>query len=78
MSKSKQSYPWLNNKVNSAKTIVERAKRDVPGFAEHYAKFEEQTTIEDMLRVRSLIIHVLWQRSVFILASLCLIWTPMR
>jgi hypothetical protein len=45
MSKSKQSYPWLNNKVNSAKTIVERAKREVPGFAEHYLKFEEQTTI---------------------------------
>jgi hypothetical protein len=45
MSKSKQSYPWLNNKVNSAKTIVERAKREVPGFAEHYLKFEEQTPI---------------------------------
>lgn len=45
MSKSKQSYPWLNKKPNSAKTIVERAKREVPGFKSHYQKFEEQTTI---------------------------------
>lgn len=45
MSKSKKSYPWLSNKVNSAKTIVERAKREVPGFSEHYARFERQTTI---------------------------------
>ena len=45
MSKSTQSYPWLNNKVNSAKTIVERAKREIPDFSQHYAKFEEQTTI---------------------------------
>jgi len=45
MSKSTQSYAWLKTKENSAKTIVERAKRDVPDFAEHYAKFEQQTTI---------------------------------
>lgn len=45
MSKSKKSYPWLSNKVNSAKTIVERAKREVPGFEGHYRKFEQQTTI---------------------------------
>lgn len=38
-------YPWLTSKPNSAKTLVERAKREVPGFREHYAKFEEQTTI---------------------------------
>lgn len=43
MSKSTQSYPWLNNKVNSAKTIVERAKREIPDFAQHYAKFEKHT-----------------------------------
>ena len=31
--------------INSAKTIVERAKREVPGFTEHYAKFEQQSVI---------------------------------
>jgi len=31
--------------LNRAKTIVERAKREVPGFTEHYAKFEQQTVI---------------------------------
>lgn len=45
MSKTKKKYAWLSNKPNSAKTIVERAKREVPGFREHYARFEEQTTI---------------------------------
>ena len=45
MSKSTQSYPWLTSKPNSAKTIVERAKREVPDFAKHYAKFEQQTTM---------------------------------
>lgn len=30
---------------NSAKTLIERAKREVPGFMDHYAKFEEQSTI---------------------------------
>ena len=46
MSKIKKNYPWLNKKPNSAKTLVERAKREVPDFAKHYAKFEQQTTIE--------------------------------
>ena len=46
MSKSKQTYPWLTGNANSAKTIVERAKREVPDFRKHYAKFEEQTTIQ--------------------------------
>ena len=45
MSKSNQNYAWLKGKVNSAKTIVERARREVPGFEEHYRKFEEQTII---------------------------------
>lgn len=45
MSKNKKKYPWLNNKPNSAKTIVEKAKREVPDFREHFAKFEEQVTI---------------------------------
>ncbi len=31
--------------TNSARTLIERAKREVPGFVEHYAKFEEQTII---------------------------------
>lgn len=30
---------------DSPKTLIERAKREVPGFRDHYAKFEEQTTI---------------------------------
>ncbi|MBN4081524.1 tyrosine-type recombinase/integrase [bacterium AH-315-C07] len=45
MSKIKQNYPWLTGKPNSAKTLVEKAKREVPGFKEHFAKFEEQVTI---------------------------------
>jgi len=45
MSKIKQNYPWLTNKPNSAKTIIERAKREVPDFKEHYKKFEEQMVI---------------------------------
>lgn len=45
MSKNKKKYPWLNKRPNSAKTIVEKAKREVPGFREHFAKFEEQVTI---------------------------------
>lgn len=45
MSKSSKNYSWLTNKTNSAKTLIERAKRDIPRFKEHYAKFEEQVTI---------------------------------
>lgn len=40
-----RSYPWLTDKPNSSKTIVERAKREVPDFKDHYAKFESETTI---------------------------------
>lgn len=32
-------------KSKSAKTLIERAKREVPGFVGHYSKFEEQMTI---------------------------------
>ncbi len=35
----------IAKRSNSAKTLIERAKREVPGFSDHYAKFEEQTTI---------------------------------
>ena len=45
MSKSKKNYTWLNNRPNSAKTIIERAKREVPDFQDHYKKFEEQMVI---------------------------------
>ena len=45
MSKVKKKNPWLTNKPNSAKTIIERAKREVPDFKEHYKKFEEQMVI---------------------------------
>jgi len=45
MSKNKKNYPWLNTRPNSAKSLIEKAKREVPEFREHYAKFEEQVTI---------------------------------
>ncbi|WP_107038935.1 phage integrase N-terminal SAM-like domain-containing protein [Brumimicrobium mesophilum] len=41
----KKKYAWLNSKPNSAKTLIERAKNEVPFFREHYSKFEEQMTI---------------------------------
>jgi site-specific recombinase XerD len=46
MSKLHKKYGWLNNRPNSAKTLLERAKREVPGFAGHIRKFEEQITIK--------------------------------
>ena len=45
MSKSNQNYQWLRNKPNSAKTLVERAKREIPDLKEHFAKFEQHATI---------------------------------
>ncbi len=33
------------NRSNAAQKIVERAKSEVPGFVERYAKFEQQTTL---------------------------------
>jgi integrase/recombinase XerD len=45
MSKSTKKVDWLNTKPNSAKTLIERAKREVPDFIEHYSKFEQQMTI---------------------------------
>lgn len=46
MSKVRKNYGWLNSRPNSAKTLIERAKREVPGFAAHIGKFEEQITIK--------------------------------
>lgn len=46
MSKIHKNYGWLNTRPNSAKTLTERAKREVPGFAEHIRKFEEQITLK--------------------------------
>jgi site-specific recombinase XerD len=45
MSKSTKKYGWLTSRPNSAKTIVERAKREVPDFIAHYAKFGQQAVI---------------------------------
>ncbi|MFC1733810.1 tyrosine-type recombinase/integrase [candidate division KSB1 bacterium] len=45
MSKNNKNYPWLNKRPNSSKTIIERAKREVPCFKEHCKKFEEQMVI---------------------------------
>lgn len=46
MSKVRKNYGWLNSRPNSAKTLIERAKQEVPGFAAHIGKFEEQITIK--------------------------------
>ena len=46
MSKISKNYGWLNTRPNSSKTLLERAKREVPGFADHIVKFEEQITIK--------------------------------
>jgi len=46
MSKISKNYGWLNNRANSAKTLLDRAKREVPGFVEHILKFEEQIIIK--------------------------------
>jgi hypothetical protein len=32
MSKVNKNYGWLNTRPNSAKTLMERAKREIPGF----------------------------------------------
>jgi len=48
MSKSNKSKNLgrLQGRPNSAKTAMERAKREVPGFAEHIEKFEHQIAIK--------------------------------
>jgi integrase/recombinase XerD len=48
MSKSikKKNYGRLQGRPNSAKTAMERAKKEVPGFAEHIEKFEHQIAIK--------------------------------
>ena len=46
MSKIQKNYGWLNTRSNSAKTLLARAKQEVPGFADHIGKFEEQITIK--------------------------------
>lgn len=45
MSKSTKKSGGLNDRPNSAKTLLERAKREIPGFREHVAKFEQQLII---------------------------------
>ena len=46
MSKIQKPYGWFNRRPNSAKTLIERAKREVPDFATHISKFEEQITLK--------------------------------
>lgn len=46
MSKIRKNYDWLNQREDSAKNLISRAKREVPDFAEHIQKFEEQITIK--------------------------------
>lgn len=46
MSKITKNYGWLNTKSNSAKTLINRAKKEIPLFREHISKFEEQITLK--------------------------------
>ena len=46
MSKIRKNYGWVNTRPNTSKTLLERAKREVPGFSDHIRKFEEQITIK--------------------------------
>ncbi|MEM7107983.1 MAG: phage integrase N-terminal SAM-like domain-containing protein [Bacteroidota bacterium] len=46
MSKVSKNYGWLNTRPNSAKTLIEKAKLQVPRFAEHIGKFEQQITLK--------------------------------
>jgi site-specific recombinase XerD len=41
-----QKRPKGSKPTNSAKTLIEKAKREIPGFSDHFAKFEQQTTID--------------------------------
>ena len=41
----KQKKNWLNTKPNSAKKLIEKAKREVRFFNELSSKFDEQRTI---------------------------------
>jgi len=45
MSREKK-YGWLNPRVNSAKTLIEKAKREIPHFREHIRKFEHQIELK--------------------------------
>ena len=47
MSKNRENNQKLDKETNlkpigKARTLVEKAKREVPGFAEHYAKFKNK------------------------------------
>jgi len=45
MSREKK-YRWLNPRANSAKTLIEKAKREIPHFREHIRKFEHQIELK--------------------------------
>ncbi len=50
MSKNRENNQTLDKETNlkpigTARTLVEKAKSEVPGFAEHYSKFDEQMVI---------------------------------
>ena len=46
MRKTNKNYQWLNRRPNSAKTLIEQAKLEVPKFREHIERFEHQITIK--------------------------------
>ncbi|WP_339924622.1 hypothetical protein [uncultured Cyclobacterium sp.] len=41
-----KSYELLNSRINSAKTLIDKAKREVSGFAFHIHKSIEPITIK--------------------------------
>jgi hypothetical protein len=46
MSKDKTNYAWLQTKGDSATILIEKGKKEVPKFSEHYLKFDHQITIK--------------------------------
>ena len=46
MRKTNKKHQWLNTRPNSAKTLIAKAKLEVPKFKEHIERFEHQITIK--------------------------------
>jgi len=46
MSKVNKKHQWVKTRPNSAKTLIEKAKLEVPKFREHIERFEHQITIK--------------------------------
>ena len=46
MSKINKKHQWFKTRPNSAKTLISKAKLEVPKFKEHIERFEHQITIK--------------------------------